>query len=114
MRLGVRSLFLLFFFPSLLPAAAPSPRIVTFSPALTRIVFDMGLGDHVVGVVNYSQLPSGISRPQLGDAFSINSELILQTAPDLILHQTSNDKFQGVHDLAPAVGLEPFRIERPA
>ena len=29
---------------------APRPRVVTYSPALTRIVFYLGLGEHVVGV----------------------------------------------------------------
>ena len=94
------------------PAEAPRPRIVTFSPALTQIVFDMGLGDHVVGVTNYCSLPDGVKRPRLGDAFTINAEVILSVAPELILTQTSPKKFRGVRDLAPNVRLVCLQIER--
>ena len=57
--------------------SAASPRIISFSPALTGIVFEMGLGDHVVGVTKYCELPPGQSRPVAGDAQNVNPEKIL-------------------------------------
>jgi len=90
---------------------APRPRIVTFSPALTQIVFDMGLGDHVVGVTGYCTPPEGAARPRVGDAFTINAEVMLSVAPDVIIAQTSPDKFKGVRDLNPNVSIVELRIE---
>ena len=51
----------------------PRPRIVTLSPALTAIVFDMGLGDHVVGVSEYAAPPDGQSRPIVGDSQNVRT-----------------------------------------
>jgi iron complex transport system permease protein len=90
---------------------APRPRIVSFSPALTRIIFDMGLGDHVVGVTRLCRLPEDVERVRLGDAYTINAELILSAAPDLILAQTSPDKFRGVVDVDPAVRVVQIKLE---
>ena len=45
--------------------AAPAPlRVVGFSPAITTILFDMGVGERVVGVTRYCRLPGGIERPR--------------------------------------------------
>lgn len=87
------------------------PRIVSFSPALTEILFEMGLGDNVVGVTRFCRLPEGVSRPHLGDTFTISAEAILAVRPDIILAQTDVDKFQGVLDINPAVKVESFRLE---
>jgi iron complex transport system permease protein len=95
------------------PATAAAPqRIISFSPALTRILFDMGLGDRVVAVTSYCRLPEGVTRPRVGDASMINSEAIVALEPDLIVAQTSPAKFKGVRDLRPGVRVEEFSIER--
>ena len=60
---------------------APSPRLVTLSPALTTIVFEMGLGDHVVGVTGFCQLPEGEQRPIVGNALNIRTEPSMQLSP---------------------------------
>ncbi|MCD4699820.1 MAG: helical backbone metal receptor, partial [Phycisphaerae bacterium] len=89
----------------------PHPRIVSFSPALTEIVFEMGLGDYVVGVTRSCRLPEGVDRPGLGDAFTINTGAVLAVRPDVILTQTAVEKFQGVRDINPDVKVETFRLE---
>ncbi len=95
--------------------AAPRPRIVTFSPALTEIVFDMGLGEHVVGVTRFCILPKGETRPRVGDAAAVNAEAILSVRPDLLLVQTKHtERFEGVRQLDPHVKVEPFEIETVA
>ena len=83
------------------PVRAPAKgrRIVPFSPALTAIAFDMGLGPNVVGVTRFSQLPDGVHRKQVGDAFNINAGLILSVQPDVIFAQTDEGKFQGGDDI---------------
>ena len=79
-------------------AAAEGPRIVSFSPALTRILFDMNLGHHVVGVTRFCRLPDGIERPRIGDAETISAETILAVRPDIILTQSLPERFRGVTD----------------
>jgi iron complex transport system permease protein len=90
----------------------PRPRIVSFSPAITDIIFAMGLGDHVVGVTQFCDLPEGITRPRVGTAFSINSQLILSVQPDLILAQTCPSKFKGVRDIRPDIKVYEISLER--
>ena len=90
----------------------PRPRIITFSPALTQTVFDMGLGEHVVGVTRVCILPVGQERPALGDAFNVNSEAILVVRPDVLLVQTADlRRFEGIRQIDPAVRIERFTIE---
>jgi iron complex transport system substrate-binding protein len=90
---------------------APSPRLVTFSPALTRITFDMGLGDHVVGVSGYSRLPEGQTRPFVGDTLNVRIEPILAVKPDILLVQMDISYFEPLQRTAPDIRVEHFTIE---
>ncbi|KKK90310.1 hypothetical protein LCGC14_2724310, partial [marine sediment metagenome] len=96
------------------PATAPRPRLVTFSPALTAIVFDMGLGEHVVGVTSYCVLPAGQDRPVVGDRVKLNAEAILSMSPDAVLIQQDAKAFSGVRKVNPKIRIEQFEIERLA
>lgn len=87
------------------------PRIVTFSPSLTDIAFEIGLGDAVVGVTDYCTLPAGEQRPRLGNALNFSSEQLLSVDPDIIVTQTSAERFAGVRDIAPEIRVEQFSIE---
>jgi iron complex transport system substrate-binding protein len=90
---------------------APHPRIVSFSPAITKMIFDTGLGDHVVGVTTQDRLPAGQKRPVVGDAFSINAESIITVAPDVLMVQMNPDHFEAVRRLDPNIRIEHFTIE---
>jgi iron complex transport system substrate-binding protein len=95
------------------PTTAPAgqKRVVSFSPAITQMMFDMGLGERVVGVTRLCELPAGARRPRVGDALSFNSEAILAVRPDVILTQTAAAKFQGVLDVDSHVKVVPLSIE---
>jgi len=66
------------------PAAADgetpvSPRIVSLAPHLTELAFDAGIGDALVGVVEWSDYPpAAASLPRIGDAFRFDLERILR------------------------------------
>ncbi len=92
--------------------AGGAPRVVSFSPAITDILLEIGFGDCVVGVTRFCRLPDGVSRPRLGDQFTVNAEKILSVRPDVILTQTDPRKFTGVTDVDPHVRVEQLRIER--
>jgi iron complex transport system substrate-binding protein len=100
--------------PATTPPAttAPArPRIVSFSPALTRMLFDLGLGAQVVGVTSQDSLPPGQACPVVGDAFSVNTEAVLAVKPDIILTQVDPSAFEAVARIDPHVRIEPVRIE---
>ena len=90
---------------------APAPRIVAFSPALTQILFDMGLGDHVVGVTSQCILPPGERRQRLGDAINHDPETVIWADPDIMLVQMQIKHFAAVAGLAPEIRIEHFKIE---
>jgi len=85
------------------PTPAPPPRLVTAAPHITEIAFDMGLGDHVVGVSRYCILPPGERRTIIGDALRINSEAILVEKPDAVFFNTRRSDFALLERLKPDV-----------
>ena len=61
-------------------------RIITLSPHLTEMVFDLDLGASLVGVSQFSNVPPlAKSLPRVGDAFQLNVEAIVSLNPTLIL-----------------------------
>jgi len=55
------------------------PRIVSLAPHLTELAFDAGIGDTLVGVVEWSDYPAAAaSLPRIGDAFRFDLERILR------------------------------------
>lgn len=90
---------------------APHPRIVSFSPALTDILFGMGLGEHVVAVTNFCLLPDGQSRQRVGDRQDSSAEAILVMEPDVLMIQQNPDQFEQVRRLDPSIAVEHFQIE---
>ena len=89
----------------------PRPRVISFSPTLTKLMFDLGLGRHVVGVTTYCALPPGQSRPVVGNRFEVRAEPILAARPDVILAQQDPQDFQALRDINPSIRIEHFQIE---
>ncbi len=88
-----------------------SPRVVTFSPALTSMMLALGLEDHLVGVDRYSDLPENIQRPIVGDTLNVRAEPILAVRPDIILSQVDVAGFEPVLRIDPHIRAEYIRIE---
>ena len=61
-------------------------RIVSISPTPTEILYSIGAGPQMVGVDNYSDFPDEAKLlPKVGDAFDLNTEVIIALKPDLIV-----------------------------
>lgn len=90
---------------------APRPRVVSHSPAITEMIFDMGLGDHIVAVTSQCILPDGEERIAVGDLSEVSSEAILAAVPDVILIQQNPDNFDSVLDVRSDIKIEHFKIE---
>lgn len=63
-----------------------SLRIVSLAPALTEMLFALGLGGSVVGVSAYSDFPAAAKKlPIVGDALHVDDERVIALRPTLIV-----------------------------
>ena len=86
----------------------PPKTIVSLSPHLTELLFDLGVGQTVVGTVSFSDYPnSAKSIPRIGDASALNLERIIQMEPDLVIAWLSGGSFQSV-ELLIGLGLKVY------
>ena len=68
------------------PAAEPPRRIISAAPSITEMLYDLGLGDRVVGVTSFCHYPPEVrEKPQIGSYMYPNFEAMLAMKPDLIV-----------------------------
>jgi iron complex transport system substrate-binding protein len=68
------------------PAAMAAERVVTLAPHLAELVCAAGGCERLAGVVEYTDFPAeAAAKPKIGDAFTVNAEVVLSLKPDLIL-----------------------------
>ncbi len=70
-----------------IPVSDPAQTLVSLGPSITEILFDLGLGDRVVGVTDYCDYPQAArSKDKVGAPFpGFSVETILDLQPDLVL-----------------------------
>ena len=68
-------------------AVQTSPqRIITLSPHLAELVFSLGSGGQIIGVIEHSDYPRAVQDiPSIGSASGLDVERILSMKPDLLL-----------------------------
>lgn len=65
-------------------------RIVTLAPNLTETIYELGLGDKLVGDTNYCDTPPAAKdKPHVGPPVNPSVEAIVALHPDLVLATTS-------------------------
>ncbi|MDR3165382.1 MAG: helical backbone metal receptor [Synergistaceae bacterium] len=74
-------------------AASGEPvRILSLAPAATEIIFDLGLGDKVIGVTEYCNWPpEAKSKTNVGDMMHVNMEVVVSMQPDLVAVSNMNE-----------------------
>jgi iron complex transport system substrate-binding protein len=61
------------------------PKIISLAPNITEILFALGMGHDVIGVSDFCDYPSQVfSIPQMGNSFSINTNMVLSLKPDVV------------------------------
>ncbi len=82
----------------------PPGKVVSLVPSVTASLFDLGLGDSVVGVTDYCTEPAAqVDRlPKIGGPRSPNVEAIKQLRPDLVLANREENDRESVEALAAA------------
>jgi len=92
-------------------SAAPA-RIVSLKPSITDVVYALGLGDRLVGVTRYCDVPEGRQRPAVvADYTRPYSERIVALSPDIVLGSMENSSRRSVESLqrmGMRVELYPF------
>ncbi|AQM40658.1 ABC transporter substrate-binding protein [Staphylococcus cohnii] len=78
-------------------------RIISLMPSNTEILYELGLGDDVIGVSTVDDYPKEVKDKKQFDAMKLNKESLMKAKPDLILahesQKATNDKvLKGLKD----------------
>jgi iron complex transport system substrate-binding protein len=85
--------FLLFISLLFMLSLEAKERIISLSPALTEILFALGVGDDVVGVSSYSLYPVAAQKlPIVGNYTNPTLEKVITLSPTLVIGQNFNNK----------------------
>lgn len=88
------------------PAGDGERRIVSLAPHLTELAFDAGIGDRLVGVVEWSDFPEAAeSLPRIGDAFRFDLERIVRLEATHALAWARGTPAQAIDELE-QLGIE--------
>ena len=68
--------------------------IISLIPSNTEILYELGLGDKVVGVSTVDDYPKDVKDKKQFDAFKLDTEALMKAKPDLILAHESNKSTQ--------------------
>jgi len=92
-------------------AAAPQ-RVVSLKPSITDTIYALGLGDTLVGVTKYCEVPKGKPRPEVAaDYTRPYTERIIALTPDIVLGSQENSSRRSIESIERAgiaVKLFPF------
>jgi iron complex transport system substrate-binding protein len=78
------------------PAGLAPQRIIAIAPSVTEMLFELGLGDRVVGVGDYARYPSEVALiPKVGGLFDARLETIAGLNPDLAVLLPSEERLRG-------------------
>jgi len=85
---------------SLATAATLPTRIVSTAPSITEMLYELELGDRVVGVTSYCHYPPEVrDKPKIGSYLNPNFETTLALQPDLVVvlkeHSELAEKLRG-------------------
>ena len=85
-------------------------RIVSLAPSNTEILFELGLGDRVVGVTDFCDYPpEALAKEKVGGPWTPDAEKIVALQPDLVLAADINP--MDVILTLEGLGLTVFGIE---
>lgn len=66
-------------------------RIISMSPSITEFLFELGVGDRVVGVTNFCKHPpEACTRTKIGSLLHPSVERWITLSPDLVIHQATS------------------------
>ena len=89
----------------------PAKRIISLAPSLTEILFAIGAGQKIVGVIEYSDFPpEAKTLPVIGRFDLLDIEKIAELEPDLIIAWKSGNPARSIEQLK-SLGLSVYLAE---
>jgi iron complex transport system substrate-binding protein len=86
----------------------PPLRIVSLAPAMTEILFSLGLGERVVGVTTFSDHPDAArSKTKIGGMTNPSLEAIVSLKPDLVV-MTHDGNPKAIADRLATLGIATY------
>jgi len=77
--------------PSVVPETPPQ-RIISTLPSITEVLFDIGLGDRIVGDSSYTKYPpEALAHEKIDGSYGFNREKIITLKPDLLILSVENE-----------------------
>lgn len=84
--------------------------IISLMPSNTEILFELGVGDQIIGATDYDTYPEdALKIERVSDSMTINAERIIELQPDVVFAYTAGEEPQ-VEQLESA-GLKVFVIK---
>lgn len=73
----------------------PPQRVITTLPSITEVLFDIGVGDRIVGDSFYTKYPPETAQiAKIGGLYDMNMERIISLNPDLVILSVENDSLR--------------------
>ena len=83
-------------------------RIVSLAPHITELLFAAGAGDRIVAVSRFSDYPEAAKNiPVIGDAYTLNIEMLVALKVDLVLVWQSGNSIRTV-EMLERLGIRYF------
>jgi iron complex transport system substrate-binding protein len=96
---------------NLIKLEKPAERIISLAPSVTELLFAIGAGSQVVGVIEYSDFPPEAKTLQVVGRFDLlDIEKILELEPDLIIGWKSGNPRTSIEQLK-RLGLSVYLVE---
>ncbi len=72
--------------------ASPPKRIISLAPSVTEILFELGLGENIVGVTSFCDYPEEArTKPKIGGMTNPSLEAIVSLRPDIVVMTTDGN-----------------------
>lgn len=86
------------------PVGTPPRRVISLVPSVTESLFELGLGERIIGVTDYCVHPADAMRhlPRLGGTKSPDIERIIALQPDLVIANQEENRRVDVERLQAA------------
>lgn len=83
------------------PVSKPPQRVVSLVPSMTESLFDLNLGDRVVGITDYCIYPqTGVSHlPRVGGTKNPDIQKIFDLHPDLVIVNQEENRLEDITTL---------------
>jgi ABC-type Fe3+-hydroxamate transport system substrate-binding protein len=76
-------------------------RIISLVPSQTELLFDLGLGEKIVGITRFCHYPKNecLSKTKVGGTKNFDTDIIRKLQPDLIIGNKEENSREGIEEL---------------